>query len=72
MLNSTDAVIAFKFLLEGEAVFWQTLYRRKMTLEEVLRLPTASEVEEYARGKILHRLLQAVPTLVEGSGTWTM
>ena len=41
-------------------------------VEEVLRLPTASDVEDYARRKILGRLMQAVPSLVEGSGTWTM
>ena len=41
-------------------------------VEEVLRLPTASDVEDYARRKILGRLMQAVPTLVEGSGTWSM
>ncbi len=41
-------------------------------VEEVLRLPTASDVEDYARRKILGRLMQAVPSLVEGSGTWSM
>jgi len=41
-------------------------------VEEVLRLPTASDVEDYARRKILGRLMQAIPSLVEGSGTWTM
>jgi hypothetical protein len=53
VLNSTDAVIAFKFLLEGEAVFWQTLYRRKMTLEQVLRLPPESQTEIFGDEKVL-------------------
>ena len=38
-------MMAFKFLLEGEAVFWQTLYRRQLTSEQAVRLPPESEIE---------------------------
>jgi phosphotransferase system enzyme I (PtsI) len=49
-----------------------TLVEARAMAEDVLRLPTASDVEEYASKKILPRLKQAVPLLVEGSGTWTI
>lgn len=52
-LASADAMIAFKFLLEGEAVFWQTLYRRKMTLEEILKLPPESQTEIFGDERVL-------------------
>jgi hypothetical protein len=32
-LGSTDAMMAFRVLLEGEAVFWPMLFTRQMTLE---------------------------------------
>lgn len=44
-LASTDAMMAYKFLQEGEAVFWPTLYRRQMTLEQALKLPPELETE---------------------------
>lgn len=44
-LSSTDAMMAFKVLLEGEAVFWPTLYQRQKTLEQALRLPPESQTE---------------------------
>jgi hypothetical protein len=52
-LASADATIAFKFLLEGEATFWQTLYRRKMTLEEVLKLPPESQTDIFGDERVL-------------------
>ena len=39
-------------------------------VDEILKLRTADEVEDYAYRRILPRLRQAVPSLVEGSGTW--
>ena len=44
-LASTDAMMAFRLLLEGEAVFWPTLYRRQMTLEQAVGLPPESQTE---------------------------
>jgi phosphotransferase system enzyme I (PtsI) len=49
-----------------------TLAEARTMAEDVLKLPTATDVEEYAAKKILPRLKQAVPLLVEGSGTWTI
>src|SRR3990172_8932563 len=44
-LASTDATMAYRFLSEGEAMFWPTLYRRQMTLEQALRLPPKAQTE---------------------------
>ncbi|MCG8649903.1 MAG: hypothetical protein MI861_08720 [Pirellulales bacterium] len=52
-LASTDATMAFKLLLEGEAVFWPTLYRRQMTLEQALRLPPQAQTEIFGRAQPL-------------------
>jgi phosphotransferase system enzyme I (PtsI) len=49
-----------------------TAVEAKGMADDVLKLPTATDVEQYAARRILPRLKQAVPQLVEGSGTWTM
>ncbi len=49
-----------------------TAVEAREMVEEILRLATASEVEQYADRRILPRLRQAVPQLVEGSGTWAI
>lgn len=46
-LASIDAVMAFRFLVEGEAVFWPMLYRRQMTLEQVVSLPPQPQIEVF-------------------------
>jgi hypothetical protein len=46
-LGSTDAMMAFRFLLEGEAVFWPMLYQRRMTLEQAVRLSPESQSEVF-------------------------
>ncbi|HKY34018.1 MAG TPA: phosphoenolpyruvate--protein phosphotransferase [Candidatus Polarisedimenticolia bacterium] len=60
-IPSVKAAIRALSLVEAEAM-----------AREVLKLPTATDVEQYAALTILPRLKQAVPLLVEGSGTWTM
>ena len=49
-----------------------TAVEAREMVEEILRLATASDVEEYAARRILPRLRQAVPQLVEGTGTWAI
>lgn len=52
-LASTDATIAFRFLLEGEAVFWPMLYQRQMTLEQAVSLPPDSQAEIFGDDRLL-------------------
>jgi len=49
-----------------------TVVEAREMVADILKLATASEVEEYASSRILPRLLEAVPMLVESSGTWAM
>ena len=49
-----------------------TAVEAREMVAEIFKLSTSTEVEEYAAQRILPRLKQAVPTLVEGSGTWAM
>ncbi|HEY3174420.1 MAG TPA: phosphoenolpyruvate--protein phosphotransferase [Candidatus Polarisedimenticolia bacterium] len=49
-----------------------TVVEAREMVDEVLKLRTASEVEDYANQRILPRLKQAVPSLLEGSGGWAM
>ena len=53
MLASTDVMMAFRFLLEGEAVFWPTLYQRQMTLEQAVSLPPESQAEVFGDDRLL-------------------
>ncbi len=39
---------------------------------EILKLPTAADIEEYAARRILPRLKEALPMLVEGTGSWAV
>lgn len=52
-LGSTDSMIAFRFLLEGEAVFWPMLYQRRMTLEQVVSLSPESQTEVFGDDSLL-------------------
>jgi phosphotransferase system enzyme I (PtsI) len=49
-----------------------TAVEAREMVAEIFKLSTSTDVEEYAAKRILPRLKQAVPTLVEGSGTWAM
>ncbi len=49
-----------------------TAVEAREMVAEIFKLSTSTEVEEYAAKRILPRLKQAVPMLVEGSGTWAM
>ena len=49
-----------------------TVVEAREMVDEILKLRTAAEVEEYADTCILPRLKQAVPSLVDGRGTWAM
>ncbi|HZI93494.1 MAG TPA: phosphoenolpyruvate--protein phosphotransferase [Patescibacteria group bacterium] len=49
-----------------------TVVEAREMVADILKLATSTEVEEYANNRILPRLRQAVPMLVESSGTWSM
>ncbi len=49
-----------------------TAVETREMVEEILQLPTASDIEDYASRRILPRLKEALPTLVEESGTWAV
>jgi phosphotransferase system enzyme I (PtsI) len=49
-----------------------TAVETREMVEEILELPTAKDIEDYASRKILPRLKEALPTLVEESGTWAV
>lgn len=46
-LTNTDAMMAFRFLMEGEAVFWPVLRRRQMTLEQALNLSPETQTDVF-------------------------
>lgn len=48
---STDALMAFRFLLEGEAVFCPTLYRQQMTLEQAIGLSPEAETKVFGHAE---------------------
>ena len=49
-----------------------TVVEAREMVEEILKLPTATDVEQFALQRILPRLRQAVPSVIESTGTWAI
>ncbi len=64
---SMDAVYAPSVKAAVRAL---TVVESREMVEDVMKLPTAAEVERYVSRRILPRLKEAIPALAEENGTW--